>query len=84
MLITVKELIKELQAVNPNEKIFAEWFTKAQAEETHNEEQENPQLTDTQWEWFVSMLSNDERICSDSYEAECEIYEKAIKRKAKK
>ena len=84
MLITVKELIKELQAINPEETIFAEWFTKAQAEETHNEEKENPPLTDAQWKWFVNMLSTDDRTCSESFEAEMDIYEKAIKRKAKK
>jgi hypothetical protein len=80
MLTTAKELIEKLQALNPEEKIFAEWFTKAQAEETHNEEQENPPLTDTQWEWFVTMLSDDDRTCAESYEAECEIYEKTLKK----
>jgi hypothetical protein len=29
------------------------------------------------------MISVDERICADSFEAECDIYEKAIKRKGK-
>jgi hypothetical protein len=83
MLITVKELIENLQTLKPEEKIFAEFFTKEDCELTHNEDKENPPLTDSQWEWLVNMISVDERICADSFDAECDIYEKAIKRKGK-
>jgi len=79
-LTTPKEVIEKLQELNPDEKICAEWFTKADVEENHNEDKENPPLTDIQWAWFALSFINHEELCNASWEIECEVYEEALKK----
>jgi len=79
-LITAKEVIEQLQALNPDEKICAEWFTQADLETNHNEEKENPPLTDIQWAWFALRFIDHDELCDFSFQIEREVYEEALKK----